>query len=122
MRRLGKEILLGVSGTIVIVVPIERSNLVRQVVHVGALSMSRAQVGADGTLAALAFVAREALAVSALSVADAFARALLVVVVLSILVRGVYPGDLEGADAVRAVAGVVAEAQAPVVVAVAHAV
>jgi hypothetical protein len=93
---------------------------VSQILNVLAGAVARAVVGAGGALAALALIAIEASALASLAVADTTAGALKVLVEVALTVGGVDPGDLEGADALRAVTGVVGEADAPVVVALAH--
>jgi uncharacterized membrane protein len=80
--------------------------------------MARAVIGAGGALAALALVAGEAFAATSLSVAQASAGALSVLVALTVLIRLVNPSDLERANAVGAVTRVVGKTQAPVVEAV----
>jgi hypothetical protein len=90
-----------------------------ELVDVFAGAVSGAVIGARSALAALAFVAVKALALARVAVAKSLASTLgvsvaSVVVVLSLGV--VHPGDLEGADSVGAITGVVGHTQAPVVV------
>jgi len=78
-----------------------------------------AVIGAGRSLAALAFIAIKAGALPRAAVADTSASALEVLVEATLVVGAVNPRDLEGADALGAIARVVAEAHAPVVVALA---
>lgn len=84
-------------------------------------AVAGAVVGAGGSLAALALVALEALALAGLSVADAFVGTLGVLVEVSQAIGGVHPGKLKGADAVGAIPGIEIIAHTPIVIAEAEA-
>ena len=84
--------------------------------------MAGTVVGARGSLAALALVAGETLALGRVAVADAAVGAFGVLVEVAHIVGGIDPRKLEGADALGAIARIVGEAHSPIVVAVAHAV
>jgi len=82
--------------------------------------MARAAVGARRPLASFALVSRETLAVTALTVANASASALSIVVAIAVRVGVINPTQLKRADAVTAVTTVVTETHAPIVVAIAY--
>jgi len=91
-----------------------------KILNVLACAVARAVIGAGAASASLAFVAIEAVAFAAVAVANAPSGALCVLVELSLPVGGVHPSDVERANALRAIAGIVRQADAVVVVAVAH--
>jgi hypothetical protein len=93
---------------------------VSNVLNVLAGSVAGAVIGAGSSLAALAFISIEASALARGSVANAAASALKVLVEPALGVGGINPGDLERADALRAIARVVRQAHAPVIVAFAN--
>jgi hypothetical protein len=81
--------------------------------------VTRAVVGAGSALASLALVAGEALAVASLSVAKTSTGTLGVLVAITVLIRGINPGYLERANAIRAITAIVGKTKAPVVKAIA---
>jgi hypothetical protein len=93
-----------------------------KLVDVLASTMTRAVIGARSTLASLSFVTIEALALTGLTVAKSLASTLSVSVTSIIVGLGsanigaVNPGELEGADSVRAITGIMGHTQSPVVV------
>jgi hypothetical protein len=93
------------------------NHLVREVLNVGAASVTGAIVGANSSSASLALIAREALTLTTLTVANTTSRALSILVMTTNFVRSIDPSDIEGADALGAISTVVREAEAPVVVA-----
>jgi len=95
---------------------------VGEIVDVGALSMARAGVRASGSLACLAFEAGEALAVTSITVANTFSRALSILMVVTKFVRSVNPSKLIWANTLRAVTAVVGQAKTPIVIASANSV
>jgi len=80
--------------------------------------MTRALVGAGGSVACLALIALEALAHSVTAVADSSARALGITMELSSLVGRVNPSKLERTNTIRAITRLHGEAYAPVIIAV----
>jgi len=78
--------------------------------------MARAVIGAAGSVACLAFVPREALALSSLSVANALVGAFRILVVTAIFIRSVHPSEFKGADTIRAVTRVEVVVHSPVVI------
>jgi len=96
------------------------SSGIAKVLNVLASAMSGAIIGAGAALASLAFITIEASALTRVTLADTTTSTFHILVEVSIDIRVIHPGDLIGADSLRAVRGVVAEAHAPVVVAHAH--
>jgi len=83
--------------------------------------MARAVVGACAPGTSLALISRETFAVSRLAVANAAVRALGILVKRPTFVGRVDPRKLERAHPLRAVTGKMAQAKAPVVIALANA-
>jgi hypothetical protein len=80
-----------------------RSRLERQVLYVLAASVAGAVVRARGTCTTLAFISREALALTGVAVADTAVGAFGILVTITLLVRSVNPGELKRAHALRAI-------------------
>lgn len=101
----------------------ELSSAEGKLIDVFAGTVSRAVIGARRALAALAFVALEALTLARFTVAKTLASTLGVSVTSVVsncgvhnLLRVVHPRELEGADSVRAITGVMGHTETPVVI------
>jgi hypothetical protein len=99
-----------------------RSDLERHVLDLHATSMATAIIRASGTSAPLTLVAREALAFTSFTVANAPVGALSILVMVAQFIRSVYPRELKRTNPLRAVTAVMAHANSPVVEALTHSV
>jgi hypothetical protein len=105
---------VGVRGRV-----IEGDSLEGKVLNVLALAVTTAIIRASSTLASLSFKSGKALALTAITVANTSRRALRILVMGADLGWLINPGKVIGANALRAVTGVMAEAEAPVIITVA---
>jgi len=82
--------------------------------------VTRAVIGAGSSGAGTTLVAREALALTRVTVANTTVGALGILVARAKLVGGINPSDVERADTIRTIARKMRQTQTPVVVALAN--
>jgi len=97
---------LNVLDKLTLLVTIERRVSITKRLNVLAGTVTRAIIGAGGSLASFAFVSLEALALTGLTVADSLVGTFSILVEIIVAIRCINPGKFEGADTVRAITSV----------------